>query len=69
MFWHMICCTISAHQAKFHGTPVTVENFMEWRRKFEQEMAIERGGKGKDSSQQTTKLTGGWGQKPYDLAA
>ena len=43
-------------QAKFHGTPVTMETFLEWKRRFEEEL---RGGTGsKETSQQPPRLTG-----------
>ncbi|KAJ2158162.1 rwd domain-containing protein [Coemansia sp. RSA 552] len=32
---------IEADQAKFVGTPVTPENFLEWKRRFEAEMALD----------------------------
>lgn len=42
-------------QAKFFGTAVTKENFLEWRKKFNEEMKVH---KRSSSSEQSARLTG-----------
>lgn len=44
-------------QAKFHGTTVTREAFLEWRKKFEEEMNEQLGNKD-NAVVQSTRLTG-----------
>lgn len=44
-------------QAKFHGTIVTKESFLEWRKKFEEEMNLQLETKD-NSSTQSMRLTG-----------
>ena len=44
-------------QAKFHGTIVTKESFLEWRKKFEEEMNLQLESKD-NSSSQSMRLTG-----------
>ena len=51
--FHNQCITFCV-QAKFFGTPVTKENFLEWRKKFNEEMRL----KMPSSTQSGSGLTG-----------
>ena len=54
-------------QAKFHGTVITRENFLEWRKKFEEEMKEKLGNKDSSSASQSARLTGDLILNPHSV--